>query len=187
MVNIFITIEVYTMSRKANVESYIRYQTRKSDGKKYATFCPSDRRHGGQDLYLWIVIDENDGIFFNRKSGFFRFTIEGGRIELNQDEAKYLKPIQQREGLELAKPLILDFGDAWFLEQVMEESGIKKMLEKVFVQEDRDTLLSLISFKILDSNTICYAQRWFSGSYAHYLSIQTLNCIHRESASSWNG
>ncbi|MDR3205043.1 MAG: hypothetical protein LBV23_09945 [Deltaproteobacteria bacterium] len=157
------------MSRKAKVESYIRYQTRTSDGKKYATFCPSERRHGGKDLYLGIAIDDNEGIFFNRKSGYFRFTVEGGRSELNHDEAEYIKLIQQREVMESAKPLILDFRDAWFLEHVMETSGIKKMLEKVFDAEDKDTLLSLIAFKILDTNANCYAQRWFDGSYAHYL------------------
>jgi hypothetical protein len=157
------------MSRKANVESYIRYQTRTSDGKKYATFCPSDRRHGGKDLYLGIVIDENGGIFYNRKSGYFRFSVEGGRSVLSHDKAEYFKLIQQREGMEPAKPLILDFGDAWFLDHVMEKSGIKKLLEKVFVEGDRDTLLSLIAFKILDSNANRYAQRWFAGSYAHYL------------------
>jgi len=32
-----------------------------------------------------------------------------------------------------------------------------------------DTLLSLIAFKLLDSNANCYAKRWLSGSYAQYL------------------
>jgi hypothetical protein len=173
-----ITIEVITLSRKANVESYIRFQTKTDDGKKYATFCPSDRRHGGKDVYLGIAIKENEGIFFNRKHGFFRFTIEGGRSELSPAEIEYLKFIEQRGDIQTTKPLTLDFGDAWLFEHVLEESGIKQMLEKVF-DEDKDTILSLIAFKVLDSNANRYARRWFDGSYAQYLYPSAKLCSPR--------
>jgi hypothetical protein len=87
IVRIILTIEVLVTSRKANVESYIRYQTKATNVKQYATFCPFDRRHGGKDTYLGIVIDETEGIFYNRNSGYFRFTIKGGKRALNPDEA----------------------------------------------------------------------------------------------------
>jgi len=156
------------MSRKANVESYIRYQTKTSDGKRYATFCPSDRRHGGKDVYLGVVIDEEEGIFFNRNSGYFRFTIEGGSTPLDSDKAQYIELMQKRGDMAARRQLILDFGDAWFLDHVMNESGLKKLFKNVLFEES-DTLLSLIAFKLLDSNANGYAQRWFIGSYAQYL------------------
>jgi hypothetical protein len=156
------------MSRKANVESYIRYQTKASNGKKYATFCPADRRHGGTDTYLGIVIDEKEGVFYNRNGGYFRFTIEGGRTELTSDEAEYIDFVRKRSDATTEKRLILDFGDAWFLDHVMEESDLKELFENVLPNES-DTLLSLIAFKLLDSNANRYAQRWFFGSYARYL------------------
>jgi hypothetical protein len=64
----YLTIEVVTMSRKKNVESYIRFQTKTTDGQKYGTFCPSNRRHGGKDVYLGVVIDEKEGIFLTERA-----------------------------------------------------------------------------------------------------------------------
>ena len=156
------------MSRKANVESYIRYQTKKSDGKRYATFCPSDRRHGGRDTYLGVVIDEREGIFYNRNSGYFRFSVEDGRTPISADEAEYITIMQKRDSSADQKQLILDFGDAWFLNKILEDSGLKELLIQVMPFES-DTLLSLISFKLLDANANTYAERWFLGSYARYL------------------
>jgi transposase len=159
---------VLIISRKANVESYIRYQTKANDGKQYATFCPSDRRHGGKDIYLGIVIDAKEGIFYNRNSGYFRFTIEGGRVPLNSNEVQYAELTQKYDCMITRKPLILEFGDAWFLDHVMDKSGLKELFKNVLFKES-DTLLSLIAFKLLDSNANSYAERWFTGSYAQYL------------------
>ena len=156
------------MSRKANVENYIRYQMRKSDGKQYATYCPADRRHGGKDIYLGVVINEEEGIFYNRNSGYFRFTVADGRTPLNPDEAEYIALVQKYRDKEDKKQLILDFGDAWFLDRVLETSGLKELFTNV-LSEESDTLLSLVAFKLLDSNANCYAERWFTGSYAQYL------------------
>ena len=156
------------MSRKANVEDSIRYQVKKNDGKQYATYCPADRRHGGKDVYLGVVISEEDGIFYNRNSGYFRFTIEGGRVPLGSDEAEYLALVQHSRKGDYRKKLILDFGDAWFLDQILESSSLKDLFAGVLDKEG-DTLLSLIAFKLLDSSANCYAERWFAGSYAKYL------------------
>jgi hypothetical protein len=156
------------MSRKANVESYIRYQTKKRDGRKYATYCPADRRHGGQDSYLGVVIDEEEGIFYNRNSGYFRFTVVDGRTPLSPDEVEYIALAGRYGEKKDKRHLILDFGDAWFLNHVLETSGLKKLFAGTFAKES-DTLLSLLAFKLLDSNANSYAERWFEGSYARYL------------------
>jgi hypothetical protein len=74
-----------------------------------------------------------------------------------------------RENLAIAQPkLILDFGDAWFLEHVMNTSGLKEIYCKV-LPESADTLLALIAFKLLDNATNSYAQEWWDGSYAQQL------------------
>ena len=158
------------MSRKPNPESFIFYQKKNADGQYYATFCPSDRKHGGKDIYLGTTIDKEKGIFYNRKSGFFRFTVEGGRTELSLDEVEYLNLMRNsRENQAIAQPkLILDFGDAWFLEHVMNASGLKEIYCKV-LPESADTLLALIAFKLLDNATNSYAQEWWDGSYAQQL------------------
>jgi hypothetical protein len=155
------------MSRKANVESYIRYQTKTNEGKEYATFCPADRRHGGKDLYLGVVINKDEGIFFNRNIGHFRFTPPDVISPLSSDEAAYTSLVQKRSEV-LSKKLVLDFGDAWFLNHILEISGLKNVLSNVLPAEN-DTLLALMAFKLLDNNANCYAERWFHGSYAQYL------------------
>ena len=155
------------MSRKANVESRIQYQLKKSNGKLYATFCPADRRHGGRHEYLDVVIDKDEGLFYHRDSGYFHFTVEGGSMPLDSDEAEYLK-LTRDSANEERKHLILDFGDEWFLDQVLLSSGLKELFASVLPGES-DTLLAMIAFKLLDSDANSYVGRWFASSYTQYL------------------
>lgn len=157
------------MSRKSIAESFIHYQEREN-GHKYAKFCPANRKHGGKDIYLGVVIDEKNGIFHNRKNGgLFRFTVENGRQKLTADEQAYYEIIKNYYGMnKLRKALILDFGDAWFLDHILEDSGLKQLFAHACPLE-ADTLLSLVSFRLLETGTSCYAQRWLEGSYARYL------------------
>jgi hypothetical protein len=113
-------------------------------------------------------VDKDGGIFFNRKTGYFRFTIESGATPLNPDEAEYMSLVRKRDAAPDTKRLILDFGDAWLLDYVMESSGLKSLFGAV-LSKDSGTLLSLIAFKLLDSNANVYAERWYEGSYAKYL------------------
>jgi hypothetical protein len=156
------------MSRKANVVDRISYQIRKSDGKTYATFCPADRRHGGKDKYLGIVIDKENGIFYNRNRGYYRFTLKDGASELGTGELTYQTLINKRDPSEKRRPLCLDFGDSWFLDRVLTLSGLKNVLVEAFPKE-ADTLLSLVSFKLLDDGANSYAEHWREGNYAKYL------------------
>ena len=80
----------------------------------------------------------------------------------------YIELMRKRSDIKSGKHLILDFGDAWFLNQVMVESGLKELFRNV-LSDESDTLLSLVAFKLLDSNANSYAQRWLIGSYAQYL------------------
>jgi hypothetical protein len=156
------------MSRKPVAESFIHIQER-ANGRKYARFCPSDRKHGGKDIYLGVVIDETKGIFHNRNSGYFRFTIEAGRQELSAGEKSYHDVVEKGYGQDTPRmPLTLNFGDAWFLDHIIEDSGLKELFGNI-CPDDLDTLLSLISFRLLETGANCYAGRWFESSYARYL------------------
>jgi hypothetical protein len=137
----------------------------------YAKFCPADRNHGGHDIYLGTVVDESNGIFYNRNhGGLFRFTLEDGRTELNSDEIGYWKLMKDHPNpIGILRPkLTLDFGDAWILDQLIEMSKLKSVLCAAY-PEDHDTLLSLIAFKLLDNAANCYAGNWQEGSFNRLL------------------
>ncbi|MDR1109853.1 MAG: transposase [Deltaproteobacteria bacterium] len=157
------------MSRKPVADSFIYFQER-ANGRKYARFCPSDRKHGGKDIYLGVVIDEVKGVFHNRNSGgYFRFTIEAGRQELTADERSRYGVAEKGHGRDTPKmPLTLNFGDAWFLDHIVEVSGLRGVLGNV-CPGDLDTLLALIAFRLLETGADCHAGRWLESSYARYL------------------
>jgi hypothetical protein len=156
------------MSRKTNVVDRIQYQLKKSNGKTYATFCPANRRHGGHDEYLGVVVDKQNGIFYNRNQGYFRFTIEDGKSELGPSEIECLILLKNRGTSQQSKKMCVDFGNSWFLNNVLSLSGLKEVLLKAF-PKDADTLLSLISFKLLDDGANRYAEHWWNGNYSKYL------------------
>ena len=156
------------MSRKANVEDFISYQTKTKDGKTYATFCPANRRHGGHDEYLGVVIDKENGIFYHRKHGYFRFTIENGRNELEPSEVEYIRLAKNDKPQRSGKILCVDFGDSWFLDKVLSDSKLKEVFATAMPTE-ADTLLSLISFKLLDNGINSFAEHWRIGNYSKYL------------------
>jgi transposase len=91
-------------------------------------------------------------------------------FELSPDGVEYLKLMRNQEANRavIQPKLILDFGDAWFLEHVMNDSGLKMLFRKI-LPGNADTLLALISFKLLDNATNSYARVWLEGSYARYL------------------
>ena len=156
------------MSRKANVEDFISYQTKTLDGKTYATYCPANRRHGGHDEYLGVVIDKTNGIFYHRKHGYFRFTVENGRNDLESSEIEYMLLAKKGKPQKNGKILCVDFGDSWFLDKVLTISKLKDVFATVMPAET-DTLLSLISFKLLDNGTNSFAEHWRIGNYSKYL------------------
>jgi hypothetical protein len=156
------------MSRKANVEDMIHIQIKKSDGKRYATFCPADRRHGGKDVYLGTVIDELNGIYHNRNQGYFRFTIEGGKTALSFEEIEEIEFIKENVSVPQKKHFVIDFGDTWLLDLILTSSGLKAVFKET-CKNDADTLMSLISFKLLNGEANFYAERWWEGNYAKYI------------------
>ena len=155
------------MSRKKNPNSFIHYTTKKDGDSIYGTFCPSDRKHGGKDMYIGVVVDKDNGIFYHRNFGNHRFTIEGGRQILSSCEIERWEIVKNAQKSETPK-LILDFGDIWVLSEIINSSQLKKLFEYI-CPSNVDTLLSLIAFKILDNAANCYAREWWEGSYAKLL------------------
>jgi hypothetical protein len=82
---------------------------------------------------LGVVVDEESGIFYNRKQGYFRFTIENGRSYLAPGEIEYLQIMKTRgasAGAPHQKMFCLDFGDAWLLNELLARSGLRNILNE---------------------------------------------------------
>ena len=155
------------MSRKKVPNSFIHYTTKKDSNSIYGTYCPSDRKHGGKDMYIGVVVDKDNAVFYHRKFGYHRFTIEDGRQALNDSEIEYQEIVKNAPKTETPN-LILDFGDVWVLNEILNSSKLKQLFEDSF-PFNTDTLLSLIAFKLLDSAANSYANEWWEGSYARFL------------------
>lgn len=106
-------------------------------------------------------------IFWKRKEGYFAF--DPDTCSMKQPDPKYLpdKPAEQ-DGRKKGPPVLVDFGDAYFLDRLLEEIGYLDVLKKVSCS-NLDTLLSLISFYTLDSGVSSRALAWHKQSYASYL------------------
>jgi hypothetical protein len=127
---------------KNDVEDASVYKSQRVDGKPI-----NDIR------YLGKVIDKAKGIYQSREKGMFHFTLERGVIE-------YIAP--QRE------KLILDFGDSYFLSEMLKRCGFMEMLSRVF-GEKTSVVSALVFYKALQGGANCYAQNWWEGSYARLL------------------
>jgi hypothetical protein len=65
--------------------------------------------------------------------------------------------------------LILDFGDAYLLDEILKISGLRTIFETI-LPENADTLLAILAHRVLDTcGANRYAQEWWEGSYARLL------------------
>jgi transposase len=133
----------------------------------YATYVHDAFRIDGKlnlsQLYLGKVIDKDRGIFRNHKrGGNFTFSIESG-FGVTEDSG-FQQAVDKRHSLNL----VFDFGDIWTVDQIYKQSGLDTVLENV-IPESSDTLKALVAFRLLEDKAYCYANDWFSHSYARIL------------------
>lgn len=133
---------------------FIRYEQK--NGIEYASVYRA-KRVGGKKIndieWLGRVIDKEKGIYKNRERGTFTFTLNNGVFEHQPT---------------IVEKLILDFGDSYFLDEILEKNGFKNLVKATFGIL-ADTLLSLIFYRSLQNGASCYAQAWWEGSYARVL------------------
>jgi hypothetical protein len=144
---------------------YIRYQEKK--GKTYAQLMDSLRVDGEKrTLYiasLGIVLDKERGVFRSKGRGVYSFTLDGGYADAPA-EVEILHSDAKRERL------ILDFGDSFMLDRYLRDNTPFSALFDDILPNQRDTLLSLIHFRLLtDKKAYIYAQMWHEGNYASIL------------------
>jgi hypothetical protein len=142
---------------------YIAYDIK--NDKEYAKLCTSKRdgKKVKKDYTnLGRVLDSKQGIYQNRERGIFTFSLEKG---YGKAPADFVPGIQTNTG---KIKLILDFGDSFFIDELLKKSGFAKVVEEIGYGNP-DTLRAMLSYYILCSMANCHAADWFEGNYARIL------------------
>ena len=143
---------------------YIGYDVKK--GVKYAKLCTS-RREGGRvvstQVNLGRVVDEQRGVYMNRKRGMFTYDLATNTYGPAPADAVAPTPrVNARESL------ILDFGDAFFLNSYARAKGLAPAVDALGYG-NRDSVWALLLYYALCRSSNSNAADWLEGSYARLL------------------
>ncbi len=143
---------------------YIAYDLK--HGIEYAKICTS-KRSGKTTTKNYVnlgrVLDKEKGIYQNRERGVFTYRVSDNTYGKPDDS---FVPVAGDRFLK--EKFILDFGDAFFLENFIAKSGMKAAIDAIRYGNP-DTLYAMICFYILCSAANCHANDWWEGSYARLL------------------
>jgi hypothetical protein len=141
-------------------KSFIHYQ--KIKGNLYASVYTPRKVNGKKDnqpQYLGRVIDRDNGIFQSRKRGTFKYSLTNGFSETFVTEQTQT-PKEEK--------LILDFGDAYVLYEILLKSGFWELFRSVLPGWE-DTLCAMLFYKVIRGGANCYASDWWAGSFTRMI------------------
>jgi len=142
---------------------YIAYDEK--NGAEYAKLYTSKRQ--GTESYkeytnLGRVLDKERGVYKNRERGVFTYQLETNTY--GSAPVDVTPPIRKNK----KEQLIVDFGDAYFLDTFIKNKGLDTVIEAIGYGNP-DTLKAMIAYYSLSSMANCYANDWWEGSYARIL------------------
>ena len=123
-----------------------------------STVRKKDQKHIGR------VIDKENNVFYSRERGIFTYdpiTDEYGKAD--EIYSTELKKDRRRK-----EKLLVDFGDAFFLDQVIKDMQYDTVLDAIGYGNP-DTLKAMVMYYIISDAANCHAQTWFDGSFAKIL------------------
>ncbi|MBR2760883.1 MAG: transposase [Solobacterium sp.] len=123
-----------------------------------STVRKKDQKHIGR------VIDKENNVFYSRERGIFTYdpiTDEYGKAD--EIYSTELKKDRRRK-----EKLLVDFGDAFFLHQVIKDMQYDTVLDAIGYGNP-DTLKAMVMYYIISDAANCHAQTWFDGSFAKIL------------------
>jgi hypothetical protein len=112
--------------------------------------------------HLGKVLDKDNGIYQSRERGVFTYDLESNSFGKAPED--FVPPLNNSR----KEKLIVDFGDIYFLDKFINNSVLCESIDSLGYGNP-DTLKSMISYYCLASSANCYAENWWSGSYAHIL------------------
>jgi hypothetical protein len=135
-----------------------------SNGKEYATLVNARREKEtkkklNDKIYqLGRVLDKEKGIYRNKDRGVYRYVLEEGFSDIEDQEAF----LDLSYGCKLE--MILDFGREFIFAKALEIEGILRVFTSI-LPEEADTLLSLVLHKMLCNEANSYAEDFWRTSY----------------------
>ncbi len=125
-------------------------------------------RKTGQ-MHLGLVIDREKNLFWSRARGYFIFDPDTLTCTAAdpKDVPPSASPLRDGPGAPDASSII-DFGDAFFLDQLIRETGYSRVLDSVSAGS-RDTLQILVQYCALEGGPAAQANIWCRSSFASYL------------------
>ncbi len=150
--------------------AYIHYD-QKSNGIIYASLYESFREKGKVKTRrmetLGRVVDKKNNIFC-QKGITYQYVLGEGRREVP------LSALPSEPVVPETEKLILDFGDAWFLQEYLSRQPFYSSIQNTLPNEG-DTLLALIFYRLLtNKGASCHAKVWYEGNYS-YLAFPNAN------------
>ena len=95
-------------------------------------------------IYLGKVIDKKKNIFWTRERGYYTFDPStqtfGEPVKENIPSSEFKADLRTRQN-----PVIVDFGDSFFLDQLIKGIGYGEVLKSIPYQ-NRDSLYSMLFF-----------------------------------------
>ncbi len=136
------------------------------NGIKYAVVSSSETVDGkvvSSKKNLGRVIDEEKNIFHSRERGYFSYdALTDTYTEL--DESSF-PPMRRKKCCE---NLVLDFGDAWFVDELIRSSHLDEAINSVGLN-NMDSVKAIAMYYILSGMDNSSAASWWEGSYARIL------------------
>ena len=118
-------------------------------------------------IYLGKVQDRDKNIFWTRERGFYTFDPETQKF--GEPDAALIPPASEEvDKRKRQAPVIVDFGDACFLDQLVRGLGYDVVIDAIPYQ-NRDTLYALIAYYTLEQKANVHAEGWLKHSYASFL------------------
>ena len=135
------------------------------NGVEYAKLCTS-RREGARTFKdytnLGRVLNKERGVYQNRERGVYTYDLATNTY--GDAPVDIVPPSRKRK----KESLIVDFGDVYFLDTYIKNSGLQRVIDSIGYGNP-DTLSAMIAFYALNSLANCYAQDWWEGSYARII------------------
>ena len=136
------------------------------NGIEYGKLIVSKRIDGKVEkdyVNLGRVLDKEKSIFQNRERGVFVYDLATNTF---LEAPKNFVPQVRNRNKKMQ--LILDFGDAFFLNDFIQKSNLNIAIDAIGYGNP-DTLYAMLHYYILCNMANCHAESWWEGNYARTL------------------